>query len=142
LREADGVYVTAGDSGALLRARQAGVVVASPRARSALDDARCGVDALVFSARDRDELAWAERMEERARLLVATDGADGGRWWGESTGTWAAAPLPGKPHDSYGCGDSFAAAFTYGLAAGASVAEAADLGAQCGARCMTRAGAP
>ena len=50
--------------------------------------------------------------------MVATEGADGGRWWGESEGRWAAVPPPGPVRDSYGCGDAFAAGFTYGLAAG------------------------
>src|SRR5437764_10309957 len=36
LTDADGVYMTAGDPAALQRARQAGVLVASPRARTAL----------------------------------------------------------------------------------------------------------
>jgi ribokinase len=100
------------------------------------------VDALVFSSRDRGEGEWAARAADRTGLFLATDGAGGGRWWGESEGAWSAAELPGQPHDAYGCGDSFAAGFTLGLARGQSVPEAAALGAQCGARCLTRAGAP
>jgi ribokinase len=143
LSDADGVYFTAGDAGALAHARAARVVVASPRGRSALEDFDRGlIDALVFSARDADESAWAERLAARTRLLVATDGANGGRWWGESSGTWAAVDPPGAPRDSYGCGDSFAAGFTYALAAGATVPEAVALGAERGALCLTRAGAP
>jgi ribokinase len=49
---------------------------------------------------------------------------------------------PGEPQDAYGCGDSFAAGFTYGLAGGGSVAEAAQCGAERGAIALTRAGAP
>ena len=142
LRGADGVYFTAGDADALRRAREAHVVVASPRGRAALEHEGPRIDALVFSRRDASELAWAERVAKRARLLVATDGAHGGSWWGESSGRWSAAPLPGEPRDAYGCGDSFAAGFTFGLASGLSVADAAGLGAECGARCLTRAGAP
>jgi ribokinase len=51
-------------------------------------------------------------------------------------------PPPGKPHDAYGCGDSFAAGVTFALAGGSSIEDAAALGAQCGALCLTRAGAP
>ena len=76
----------------------------------------------------------------RYRLLLRD--ADGGRWWGESEGRWGPAPLPGPIRDSYGCGDSFAAGFTFGLATDRSVAEAAALGAECGARWLTRPGAP
>lgn len=150
LSSAAGVYVTAGDVDALRLARKAGVVVASPRARTALsappDALKAGgapaLDALVFSAADRDESAWAERAAGRGRLLVATEGPDGGHWWGESEGRWGAVPAPGPPRDSYGCGDSFAAGFTFALAQRASVADAAAFGARCGARCLTRAGAP
>ena len=143
LRSAAGAYFTAGDHAALRRAHDAGVLVASPRGRSALErDTGRMIDALVFSARDHDEAEWARRLAPRARLLVETRGAEGGVWDGESEGSWRAVAVPGHPLDSYGCGDSFAAGFTFGLACGDSVAGAAALGAQCGARCLTRAGAP
>jgi ribokinase len=142
LRAADGVYFTAGDPAALNRAREADVTVASPRGRGALEGDGPIIDALVFSARDRAEGEWARRTAHRARLLVATDGVNGGRWWGETQGSWQAVEPPGKVRDAYGCGDSFAAGFTLGLASGSSVAQAAALGASAGARCLTRAGAP
>jgi ribokinase len=136
------VYFTAGDAGALHHARRARVVVASPRARQVLECAGARIDAVVFSERDEDESEWAHRIAAQSRLLVATEGARGGRWWGESEGRWEAVPLPGEPRDSYGCGDSFAAAFTLGLGRGDSVAQAAVLGAEAGARALTRVGAP
>ncbi|MGI8629265.1 MAG: PfkB family carbohydrate kinase [Solirubrobacteraceae bacterium] len=142
LRDADGAYVTAGDSLALQRACEARVVVASPRARGALGAGDQAIDALVFSAHDQDESEWADRIGHRAGLLVATEGENGGRWWGRSRGSWPAADPPGEPRDAYGCGDSFAAGFTFGLATGASIEAAAGLGARCGARCLTRLGAP
>jgi ribokinase len=142
LHAADGVYVTAGDADALKRAKAARVVVASPRARTALQSAGVEVDALVFSSHDRDERDWAQRSAGCARLVLATEGAGGGYWWGASEGRWEAAPPPGPAVDAYGCGDSFAAGFTFGLATGMSVAEAAERGAECGARCLTRRGAP
>ncbi len=139
----DGAYFTAGDADALRLTRaQSPVLVASPRGRHALEEGDTVIDALVFSALDEDERKWAERLAGRATLLVATEGAAGGRWWGASVGRWQAAPPPGPPHDSYGCGDSFAAGFTLGLARGGSVSEAASLGARLGALCLTRVGAP
>jgi ribokinase len=140
LREADSVYFTAGDAGALAHARRARVVVASPRARTVLESNT--VEAIVFSESDHDESAWAQRAAAHARLLVATEGERGGRWWGTSEGRWAAAPLPGPPRDAYGCGDSFAAAFTLGLGREDTVQQAADLGAQAGAVALTRVGVP
>ncbi len=151
IAEVDGVYFTAGDRAAVKHARAAPLLVASPRARSALEGGGPVVDALVFSARDASEREWAHRVGDRVRLHVATDGvrggrwwggAEGGRWWGRAEGRWPAAPLPGERRDAYGCGDAFAAAFTLGLAAGSSIDEAAAFGAACGARWLTRAGAP
>ncbi len=53
IRGADAAFVTAGDSGAIEHARQARVVVASPRARRTLEGDGPRIDALVYSARDR-----------------------------------------------------------------------------------------
>jgi ribokinase len=143
LRGADGVYFTAGDRAALEHARDARVVVASPRGREALETPGSpAIDALVYSGSDADESQWAKRLAPHARLLVETRGRRGGVWWGESEGSWEAVPPEGKVRDSYGCGDSFAGGFAFGLASGASIAEAAAIGAGCGARCLTRAGAP
>lgn len=142
LSRAAGVYVTAGDAGAVREARRARVLVATPRARHGLMESNCPIDALVFSAGDADETAWARQLEHRARLMVATESSQGGRWWGESEGRWTPAPLPGPPRDDYGCGDSFAAGFMYALAQGHSVAEAARTGAEWGARALTVPGAP
>jgi ribokinase len=142
LEHADGAYFTAGDAEALARARAARVLTATPRGRGALDTDGPKLDALIFSELDEDESAWAERLEQRTRLLVATKGDEGGRWWGESSGTWEACAPPGPVLDAYGAGDSFAAGFTYALAAGKPVSEAAKLGSECGARALTHQGVP
>jgi ribokinase len=142
LRGADGVYVTAGDTGAMERARQARILVASPRARDALGKEGPMIDALVYSAGDAGEREWAARVAHRVRLHVATEGARGGSWWGESEGRWSPVPPPGEPRDAYGCGDSFAAGVTFALARGSSIEDAVAWGAQRGALCLTRAGAP
>ncbi|MHB8491727.1 MAG: PfkB family carbohydrate kinase [Solirubrobacteraceae bacterium] len=88
----------------------------------------------------------AATLRPLSRLLVATEGASGGRWWSEReerpAGRWAAVPPPGEVRDSYGCGDSFAAGLTSALADGRPIEHAAKLGAECAARCLTRVGAP
>lgn len=139
---ADGVYVTAGDAPALRAARRARVLVASPRAGRVLADSGIALDALVFSDHDELESAFARALHPRPRLLIGTRGTEGGRYETADgvEGTWAAVPLPGPIADSYGSGDSFAAAFTYGLAAGQKVEAALRLGAEAGAACMTRRG--
>jgi ribokinase len=139
---ADGVYVTAGDSDALRAARRARVLVASPRAGRALAESGVELDALVFSELDELESAFATALQPRPRLLVGTRGAEGGRYEtadGQG-GSWKPAPPPGPIADSYGSGDSFAAAFTHGLAAGQSIEDALRQGADAGAACLTRNG--
>ena len=142
LTAAAGVYFTAGDLAAVRYARAAGVLVATPRIRERLGDQDVTLDALVFSASDEDEVRWSQLLESRTRLMVASEGQHGGRWWGESSGRWEAVPPPGPIRDSYGCGDSFAAGFTYGLALGQAPAQAAEIGARCGAEMLTHVGAP
>ncbi len=142
LSGADGVYVTAADDAAMRAARAARVLVASPRAGKVLTEAGIALDALVYSDEDELESALARRLEPRPALLVATRGSEGGRYEALEgrSGTWAAAPLPGPIVDSYGCGDSFAAALTYGLAAGEDVDSALALAAEAGASCLSRRG--
>jgi ribokinase len=142
LADVDGVYFTAGDLLALQRARAATVLVATPRIRERLDEADVHLDALIYSASDQTEVRWAKMLEPHARWVVVTEGGSGGHWHGESEGRWAAAAPDGPVRDSYGCGDSFAAGFTYGLAQGLGPADAARIGAEFGARMLTRVGAP
>ena len=141
LGEVDAVYFTAGDVDALRAARNARVLVASPRARDALGHG-VELDALVLSEEDEIEQREARRAEGEAKLLVLTDGARGGRYRtrdGQS-GSWRSVDAAGEPVDSYGCGDSFAGGLTYGLGAGMSVPDALALAARCGATCLTGRG--
>lgn len=141
LSEMDAVYFTAGDRAALAAARAARVLVASPRAAHALD-AEVELDALVLSHDDASEREQAARAEGKARLVVLTDGEKGGSYRSRDGdgGSWQPAEIEAETVDSYGCGDSFAAAFTYGLAVADSIAAALELAARCGAECATRAG--
>ena len=139
LSHSDGVYLTAADGEALHAARAAGVLVASPRAGRVLHEQRVRLDALVYSDNDEFEIAFARALDPTPTLLVATRGAEGGRY--ETTqgqrGTWAPAPLPGPIADTYGAGDSFAAALTFALARGMDPDAALGLAARAGAVCLT-----
>jgi ribokinase len=142
LQGLDAVYFTAGDLAALRRARAGSrVLVANPRARHALGQG-VPIDALVLSAEDRIELAAAEPALGEAELIVYTEGARGGRWQRRDGqhGRWAPAPLPGPVVDSYGAGDTFAAALTYALGAGLPLERGLALAAARSAEVMTWAG--
>jgi ribokinase len=138
----DAVYVTGGDAGSIRAARAARVVVATPRALPALAEARIEIDALVASGTDPSERVADDLLDPAPRLVVLTRGGAGGEWTGAEgrTGTWQAAPLPGEPVDSYGAGDTFAAALTLALGAGRPLDDALAYAARCGALCMTGRG--
>jgi ribokinase len=141
LAEMDAIYFTAGDVAALRAARRARHLVASPRAWDALGHG-IQLDALVMSWADASEQAGFLRVHEDARLIVRTEGARGGSWFAGDARSqrWPAVQPPGPLVDTYGCGDSFAAGFTCGLAMGLEVPAALALGARCGAVCLTGRG--
>jgi ribokinase len=139
----DGVYFTGGDGAALREARRARTLVVTPRAHDALAGAPDVVaDALVLSTRDADELSWAAGSRSAVDLTVLTDGARGGTYIagdGRERHFEAAEP-PDEVVDSYGCGDSFAAGLTLGLALGLDPPQAIAIAARCGAACLAGRG--
>ena len=139
LDETDGVYLTAGDQAALREARRARVLVATARELPTLRSAGVQLDALVHSARDPAERYEPGDIDPVPRLVVSTEGSDGGRYVADGKeGRWAPAP-PGPLADTYGAGDSFAAGLTFGLAQGLAPQEAVE--PQRRPRAMTRHGA-
>jgi ribokinase len=133
------VYFNGGDHAALAATRQAGVVVATPRAGEQVLRSGPPLDALVYSDEDDGEREVAALLAGTARYEVRTMGARGGAWSaaGGRHGTWAATALHGTPADSAGCGDSFAGGLTAALGAGWALEDAIALGARCGAACLT-----
>jgi ribokinase len=146
LTETDALYFTGGDAGALRAARAARVLVATPRARRALEGSGVELDALVRSASDAAEQDDPERLGYSARLVVTTEGALGGTYVAHEegreggSGSFKATPLPGPIADTYGAGDSFAAGLTYALGAGMDIDAALEIASRCGAGNLTRRG--
>lgn len=142
LGEVEGVYLTAGDPGAVRAGRAAAKLVSTPRALDALARAGVQIDALVSSSADAGERVAGGEIDPPPAMVASTAGAAGGSllYADGRTVRWRAAPLPGPPADAYGCGDSFAAGLTYGLADGRSPQQAVALAARCGAACITGRG--
>jgi ribokinase len=142
LDDVGAVFLTAGDVDAVRQARRAGTLVATPRGLDTLADAHVELDALVSSGRDPGERYRVGDLDPAPSVVVRTQGAAGGEWETDSgeRGRWGPAPLPGPVRDAYGCGDSFAAGLTYGLGAGWGIEKAVELGARCGAACLTGRG--
>ena len=139
LRRCDGVYFVSGDAGTARAAAKARVVVATARDLGTLREAGVELDALVASGEDEGERYRVGDLDPPPKLVVTTAGALGG--WAQPGGPYRAAALPGPIEDTYGCGDSFAAALTVGLARGLDPTEALELAAECGAEALTRRGA-
>jgi ribokinase len=131
----EGVYFVSGDAATVRQARRARVVVAASRSLGVLKEAGVELDALVGSASDPGERYEDGDLDPPPRVVVRTEGAEGGTL--EPGGRFDAVAPPGPIADSYGCGDCFAAGLTYGLAARMPVEEAVQLGAHCGAAVLT-----
>lgn len=139
----DAVYFVKGDAAALRHARRARVLVATARVLPLLAQARIPVDALVYSAADPGERYQPGDLHPTPRLVVATEGAQGGRFALASgeTGRYPAAPLSTPLRDCYGAGDSFAAGLAFALGQRLDVPAALALAARCGADALQRDGA-
>jgi ribokinase len=123
----DLAFFVSGDVAALHSAREARFVAATARELPTLREARVPLDLLVASANDPGE-RYDGGLD--VRHVAVTDGANGGTVDGER---WGAAPVAGETADTYGAGDSFAAALAFGLARGDRPDAAAALAARAGA---------
>jgi ribokinase len=139
LARKDAVYFVSGDPEALRHAREARMLVATPRELDTLQRASVELDALVGSGDDDGERYRPGDLDPPPRLVVATAGALGG--WAQPGGPYRAVPPPGEVEDTYGCGDSFAAALTYALAEAQPLEDALSFAADYGAEALTRRGA-
>jgi ribokinase len=142
LAACDGVYFVSGDAEAVRRARAARVLVATARSLPTLGEAHVELDVLVRSGSDESERYRPGDLDPPPRVVVETDGDEGGSYVvaGEER-RFPAAPLPGPRQDAYGAGDSFAAGLTYALAQGLRLEEALTLASRCGAAAIARRGA-
>lgn len=130
----DAVFFVAGGPETLRSARAAPFLAATTREMPTLLEAGVALDLLVGSARDPGE-RYLPGLE--VGVLVATEGVDGGVANGRR---YPAAPAPGPIEDTYGAGDSFAAALCFALARGDGLEPALALAARAGAHVVTSRG--
>ncbi len=130
----DAVFFVSGDAEALRSARAARMLGATLREQGMFREAGVPVDLLVGSLDDPTE----QRDESvQASIVVLTNGAAGGSCNGEP---FEAAALPGPVSDTYGAGDSFAAALLFALARGDDRDDALRLASRAGAAVITGRG--
>jgi ribokinase len=122
----DLVFFVSGTQAALVAAREARFLAATVRELETLRRAAVDLDLLVASANDPGERYDASLQ---TRHLALTDGANGGTL----DGVAYAAAVASRVADTYGAGDSFAAALAFGLARGDEPEHAVELAARAGA---------
>ena len=139
LARSDGAYYAGEDPEVLVRARAARHLVVSARRIADIVRARVRADVVVGSADDPDEDPSALPAELMPDVVILTDGARGGRMIARGRPSRDYTPItpPARAIDTYGCGDSFAAGVTTGLARGLAIDDAIALGARIGALCAT-----
>jgi ribokinase len=141
LDNADACYVTSLDVEVMRRVCAARRLVVAGRRAHVLEQAAVQANVVVASADDLDDRR-SHSLSIRPDVLVETAGGEGGRFRGKD-GVWKhylPTALPGPPVDACGCGDSFIAGLTTGLGQGLAIEEALELGAICGAACLTGRG--
>ena len=139
LKNFDGIFVTATDSQGFTYCRNATVLATTPRVGlKTIQEANVKLDALIGSGLDPAEQIPETAIKPAPRLRISTEGARGGRIW--PCDRYSAMRATAQTVDTYGCGDSFAAGVTAGLAAGWCINQAISLGAYCGAKCITHFG--
>lgn len=140
LAAASAVYVCASDPEGVRLARRARSLVATSRIiLPTLREAAAELDALAGSAVDPSEAYEDGDLDPAPRMVVRTEGAKGGTYsvHGGPAERYDPAPVPGPIADTYGCGDSFAAALAFALAGDASPEQAVAFAARCGAAVLT-----
>ncbi|HEU0032072.1 MAG TPA: PfkB family carbohydrate kinase [Kofleriaceae bacterium] len=129
----DAVYFTAQDPALLARARAARVLVATARRQDCIRASQVALDAIVGSRSDPREASALADYPVAPRALVMTAGPRGGTIEAADGTRRFATPIVDRVVGSYGAGDSFAGALTYGLAAGLSIEDACARAAVCAA---------
>jgi ribokinase len=130
----DGVFFSGGEVPTLRTARAARFLSATPRELPWLLEAGVHLDLLVGSGTDPGE-RYDGGLD--VALVVRTEGVRGGVADGRR---YAPATPPAPIVDTYGAGDSFAAALTFGLARGDELDAALTLAARAGAAVITGRG--
>jgi ribokinase len=130
----DAIFFGAGDAAALRSARGARFLAATPRELPTLLEGGVHFDLIVGSGTDPGE---SYDGELDAAIVVQTEGGRGGTVNGRR---FPPQPLPGPIVDTYGAGDSFAAALCFALGRGDDLDDALALAGRAGAGVITGKG--
>ncbi|WP_288262390.1 PfkB family carbohydrate kinase [uncultured Prochlorococcus sp.] len=115
LKKMDGIFITASDAKILKMARVASTLCTTPRVGlNIINKSNVLLDALIGSNLDPGEVFSFSDLLVKPKYTIKTEGENGGIIF--PGGRYKALKNKKPKVDSYGCGDSFAAGFFYGLA--------------------------
>ena len=115
LKKMDGIFITASDQEIFKMARLASVLCTTPRVGlNIINKSKVILDALIGSNLDPGEVFSFSELSVKPKYIIKTEGENGGIIF--PGGRYKALKNKKPKVDSYGCGDSFAAAILYGMA--------------------------
>jgi len=114
LKNMDGIFITASDSEIFKMARTASILCTTPRVGlSTINKSNVLLDGLIGSNLDPGEIFSLSELAVEPKYIIKTEGENGGIIF--PGGRYKALKNKKPKVDSYGCGDSFAAAILYGM---------------------------
>ena len=115
LKKMDGIFITASDSEIFKMARSASILCTTPRVGlNTINNSNVLLDGLIGSNLDPGEVFSFSELSVKPKYTIKTEGENGGIIF--PGGRYKALKNKKQKVDSYGCGDSFAAAILYGMA--------------------------
>jgi len=115
LKHMDGIFITASDSETFKMARSASILCTTPRVGlNTINKSNVLLDGLIGSNLDPGESFSLSELAVKPKYIIKTEGENGGIIF--PGGRYKALKNKKPKVDSYGCGDSFAAAILYGMA--------------------------
>ena len=115
LKKMEGIFITASDSEIFKMARSASILCTTPRVGlNTINKSNVLLDALIGSNLDPGEGFSISELTVKPKYTIKTEGESGGIIF--PGGRYEALKNKKPKVDSYGCGDSFAAAILYGMA--------------------------
>ena len=140
LNNMDGIFITAADKEILKKSRMAKTVCATPRVGlNIINESGIFLDALIGSNLDPGEVFSLNELRIMPKFVIKTEGENGGIIFPGGS-RYKAIKNKKIKVDSYGCGDSFAAGFLYGLSSYWHIEESLNLAKIMGRNCSEHFG--
>ena len=139
LNDMDGIFITAADKEIFQNSRVAKTLCTTPRVGlNVINESGIFLDVLIGSNLDPGEAFSLNELRFKPKFVIKTEGDKGGIVY--PGGRYKATLNKKNMVDSYGCGDSFAAGFLYGIASNWNVEASLNIAKILGRNCSEHFG--